>query len=220
MKRIICFLLLSVIKLSSAYATGIPVFDANTLLLFNKAIDQYNNMKDQLKAVTGNKGMGGIGIEPSRDYLPADWKQAMSMLEPGNPYKDITNQAIAIRNKQTVLTDQEFKKLPLDVQQSLSRSRDTAAIQQALGEAVYKKANQRLAILQQLVDKVSQTEDAKAAMDLQARIQSEQTMLQNEAIKVANLQQLQQAQTITEQTKQNEMRIQISGTGNFPRLNK
>lgn len=200
----------------------IPVIDAGAIAEAVKQFEamgkQLAKMEDQLKAIKGDRGMGSIGIESNRNYLPSDWDAALHLLDQSNPYTDITRSAERIRDQQAILTPSEVGKLPIDVQDYLKKTRNMNASQQALGQAAYQKASQRITILQQLVDKVSQAEDAKAAMDLQSRIQSEQAMLQNESIKLANLQQLQQAQAIAEQTRQDEMRIQVTGSGNFPNI--
>ena len=54
---------------------------------------------------------------------------------------------------------------------------------------VYNKSSERVALLQQLTDKIGASNDQKAILDLQARIQSEQTQLANEAAKLQALSQ-------------------------------
>lgn len=210
------------ITLTGPASATMPVHDplsyATLIQQLSTLKDQLAQMDNQLKAVTGNKGMGNIGIEKQRNYLPADWNSALHLLDQGNPYAELTGCAQNTKKANAILNQEELEALPKELQDHLNANRNNAAIQQALGETAYKKASERMMVLQELVDTVSRTQDAKAAMDLQARIQSEQTMLQNETIKMANLQQLQQAQKITSDVQQNEMRIQTSGLGHFPRL--
>ena len=76
----------------------------------------------------------------------------------------------------------------------------------------YKQASRRFGDIQVLLDKINDASipDAKDMVDLQARIQAEQVMMQNEASKIAmmkNLQEIQQ-RTMTAQGRANvkEMR--------------
>jgi type IV secretion system protein VirB5 len=68
-----------------------------------------------------------------------------------------------------------------------------------------------------LLNKVNNAPDEKDIQDLQARIQAEQTLLQNEQIRLASLAQLAQAQRDIATQQAREIRIQ-STKGEVPRF--
>jgi len=65
--------------------------------------------------------------------------------------------------------------------------RDQLAIDEAMALESYKQASRRFGDIQVLLDKINDASipDAKDMVDLQARIQAEQVMMQNEASKIA-----------------------------------
>ena len=80
-----------------------------------------------------------------------------------------------------------------------------AAINRAGAEEGYKTASQRFSDIQVLLDKIDAAPDAKDIADLQARIQAEQVMMQNEANKLVMLQQLASAQRDLQQQQAREI---------------
>ena len=72
--------------------------------------------------------------------------------------------------------------------------------------------------LQALTNALNGATDPKAVLDLQARIASEQAALQNDGIQLQAVAQLTAAQGAAQQSMANEMRSQLSGSGNFPAL--
>jgi type IV secretion system protein VirB5 len=81
----------------------------------------------------------------------------------------------------------------------------------------YNQASQRFSSIQVLLDKVNAAPDQKDIADLQARIQAEQVMMQNESTKLAMLGQLAQAQR--DLSNQQAMEIGMKSTrGDVPRF--
>lgn len=227
-KAVVAAVLISVAGVSPVFATSIPVVDIalNTQTKMNqveniaKLVAQLQQLKAQVQAITGDRGMGGLLSGQNRGYLPPDWNQAMNVLNSSSssPYSALANAAQSIKTAQSVLSTADVNNLTPQMQQLLNQARNASATQQALGQAAYQQASQRVGLLQQLTNAISGASDAKAVMDLQARIQSEQTMLQNDQSKLQSLAQLQQAQDVATRQMHNEMRAQTSGAGTFPTI--
>jgi type IV secretion system protein VirB5 len=182
--------------------------------------NQLEQMKAQYNAITGDRGMSALLSGQNRAYLPGEWNEAMGVLN-GNansPYAPLINAAKIIKNAQSVLSNADINNLTPQMRQVLEQARNASASQQALGQTAYKESSNRVAKLQQLVNAIGGAGDAKAVMDLQARIQAEQTMLQNDQSKLQSLAQLQQAQEVAKKQMNNELRAQTSGGGTFPTL--
>lgn len=76
----------------------------------------------------------------------------------------------------------------------LEQSGDRIARDMALGESVGNVSAQRLQGLQQLQQSLSTATDARAALDIQARIAAENAMIQNDQVRLQGLAMVQQAQ--------------------------
>ena len=98
-------------------------------------------------------------------------------------------------------------------------AQNQAAMNRALSEEGYKQASDRIASIQTLIDSIDGAPDAKDIADLQARIQAEQTMVQNEAVKLQLLSQLQQAQRDLAQQQAREISMRVTkDPGGVPRF--
>lgn len=210
-----------------AAASGMLVVDTalNAQTSLNQAknmaqyIAQLKQLEAQVKAMTGNRGMQALLSGQNRTYLPPNWNQAMALLNSPGGYSVLANRAQQILNNQAVLTSADMSRLTPQMQQLLTKTRQLSATQQALGQEAYQQAGMRVNTLQGLVNAIGGAGDAKAVMDLQARIQAEQTMLQNDQAKLETVAQMGQAQAAALEQMQAEIRVQTSGTGDFPTLN-
>jgi len=77
---------------------------------------------------------------------------------------------------------------------SLEQSGDRAARDMALGESVSNVGAQRLQGLEQLRQSLSTAGDARAVLDIQARIAAESAMIQNDQMRLQGMAMVQQAQ--------------------------
>ncbi|MGX8291515.1 type IV secretion system protein [Xanthomonas oryzae] len=216
------FLSVAVTPLPS-FATGMPVVD---IVAIEQAIHQVSylqqqlkQMKDQLDAMTGDRGMSSLLSGQNRNYIPADWNSAMNVLNNGDgSFGSLASAAQQIKQMQSVLSSSDLSRLSPQMQQYLDKVRNVSASQQALGQQAYATASQRVNLLQTLTNQISSATDPKAVWDLQARIQSEQSQLQNDQSRLQSVAQLTQAQSVATKQMANELRSQTSGTGNFPSL--
>jgi len=187
---------------SNALATGIPVVDAAHVAetvagwaaqaehmgsQLSQLREQYQQMQQQYQSLNGSRGMANLVNNPQlRRYLPSD-------------YQSILNQgygnASSIRNAAKIIgIDETSLGANTDAAQVFDSNAQQASINRATAEEGYRQASARFDDIQVLLDKVNDSPDAKDIADLQARIQVEQVMQQNESNKLAMLGQLAQAQ--------------------------
>ena len=202
------FVLLSMLTFSASapavFAAGIPVIDSAAIAQdaqnFAKQMvemaNQLQTLKSQLEqqlkqyeALTGDRGMGQLLDGQTRNYLPDDWQAVTKLLDSPSGYDSLSNSMQRYLNENKILSDSEAEKLEPNSKEILEKQRQLYALNRALSEQVYNEASERVALLQQLTDKIGSATDPKAILDLQARIQSEQTQLQNEAAKIQALSQ-------------------------------
>lgn len=212
------------VVVSGVNAQGIPVYDnaqniqmmmqvANTVKQLAEMARQYQVLSAQLDAVRGGRGMELLMSREVRNYMPDDWKGIQDLAVDGvNRYSDIANKIKNINGNNAVYSAKQMADLPADMQAMMNRSRNIAATRSALAETAYGAATQRFNSLQSMVTAVGTTQDAKAAADLQARVAAEQAMLQNEAIKLAQATQLQEADEKLFNQQKMERMMQMSGS--------
>lgn len=216
------------------YAAGIPVVDsaaiaqdaANFAKQMIEMANQLNTLKSQLDqqlkqyaSMTGDRGMGQLLDGQTRNYLPDDWNTVMKLLDNPSGYGSLSSNIKGIIDRNKILSDSILDKKTSRTKEVIAERRRMVAMQQALSDETYKKASERIALLQQLVNKIGSSTDPKAIMDLQARIQSEQTHLQNESIKLQALSQELQNLERTYKLKEMERSADSAGTVEGQRLN-
>jgi type IV secretion system protein VirB5 len=203
-------LILSLSTGSIVKATGIPVIDAANLAeailqivelyaQYQKLVDQYDKACEQYDSLNGARGMADLVNNPDlRQYLPEDFQ---TILDSGyGNWETIKNTYKKLKIEDTTIgTD-------TDTAKAFEETTKLAAVSRATTEDAYKKASERFTDIQTLLDKVNDAPDAKDIADLQARIQAEQVMMQNENIKLAMLAQLQKAQKDLSSQQVNEIR--------------
>jgi type IV secretion system protein VirB5 len=89
----------------------------------------------------------------------------------------------------------------------LNSRRSSVALQEALTREELANVSQRFAAIQTLINAIPTAQDEKGVLDLQARIQVEQGMLQNENSKLHVLYEAAQSQAQTERERADEQAI-------------
>ncbi len=87
-------------------------------------------------------------------------------------------------------------------------ARETGA-KHSLGQAVYDTASQRIDALEELRRRISSATDAKEVLDLSARLQAEQALLQNDVLRMQGLAMIQQARGDMDAQREREKQRQI-----------
>lgn len=190
--------LIGLIAGSGAQAQGIPVMDVASIAQqiqqvaawaqqFQQMQQQFQQMQQSYNSMNGSRGMANLVNNPAlRQYLPANYQSILN-----NGYGN----SAAIRAGAKVYgIEQTSLGANTDSARAFEASAQQAAINRATSEEGYRQASERFASIQVLLDRVNSSPDAKDIADLQARIQAEQVMMQNESVKLAMLSQLQQAQ--------------------------
>lgn len=180
------------------YAGGILVFDGSNLAQavlqvdawkkqYEQMVNQFQQLQQQYNNLNGVRGMADLVNNPAlRQYLPQDYQTILNRGY-GN-WESIRASAKIFDINQTSLGK------GTDAAKAFEATARQAAINRATAEDGYKQASNRFRDIQVLLDKVNNAPDAKDIADLQARIQAEQVMMQNENTKLIMLGQLAQAQ--------------------------
>lgn len=207
------------LSMGSAAHAGIPVIDVAGVAAaieqvvawgqqFQQMKDQYTQMQQQYNNLNGSRGMGSLANNPAmRQYLPANYQTILS-----NGYGN----SAAIRSSSKVYgIEGTTLNAGSDTAQAFEANANQAAVNRAVSEDGYAQASARFAGIQTLLDKVNDAPDAKDIADLQARIQAEQVMQQNEQTKLMMFGQLAQAQRDLQAQKSREISMK-NGRGVMP----
>jgi len=214
-KQLIGFLIAAAASLAPFHASaGIPVIDfaaiANLmqqlmawqqqLSAMQKQYDQLKQSKDQLQqtysSMTGTRGMEQLlpTSELARNYLPPSYDELMNTVNgPSANYSGLANQVQSIMKANAVLSGTQMDALSPEMRQVVEQGRQASAMLNGMTQSAYQNTSHRFAALQQLINRIGTAQDPKAIQDLQARIQSEQTMLTNEQTKLQSLYQIVQS---------------------------
>ena len=186
---LVTLLAISILGSNTAHAQGIPVIDSANLAQAIQQVtawgQQYQQMQQQLNNASGVRSMGNIA-QTTRLYLPLEYQQ---MLNQGIGTWEAIYSAARI-------FDMSLSRLSAsdDASTAMESIARQAALNRATAEEAYKTSGQRFEIIQTLMNRINAAPDDKDIQDLQARIQAEQVMMQNEANRLQTLSLLVQAQ--------------------------
>ena len=188
-KTVSTIILLIIIYSANAGAQGIPVIDAANLAQAIQQIaawsEQYKQMQRQIGNTSGVRNMGSIA-STARVYLPVEYQ---TMLSQGiGTWESIYNAAKIFDINMTRLASSS------DSAQAFASIARQAALNRAAAEEAYNTAGKRFESIHILMDRINAAPDDKDIQDLQARIQAEQVMMQNETNRLHTLSMLAQAQ--------------------------
>lgn len=183
----------------------IPVTDVAAIiqlvLQLEKMVEEIEVMNAQLRqaqaiynSMTGGRGMDLLLSGVIRNYLPEDWaalQAAVNQIGTANSTLSAAIQTLITAN--AVLSDAQLAVLSPAARQQLIAGRKSAATLQAITQVALDTTSKRFSALQSLTYAIPTAKDSKAVLDLQARIQVEQAMLENEQTKLQILYQTQQA---------------------------
>jgi type IV secretion system protein VirB5 len=203
----------------STFAAGIPVFDASNLAQqiqqvtawgqqFQQMEQQFTQMKQQYDSLSGIRGMASLVNNPAlRNYLPPEYQQMLN----GQNMAGISGSVTAIRDAAKIVgVEGTGLDAASDAAKAFTNAQNQNALNRAIGEEGYRQASQRFSSIQQLLDKVNAAPDQKDILDLQARIQAEQVMMQNEQTKLNMMTYLAQAQRDIQQQQAREISMKAT----------
>ncbi len=177
------------------------------------ARNQLLQAQQALQTMTGDRGMEQLLGTTVRNYLPSDWSQVSSVLQGAGGYNALSADMQSIITANAVLSAQRLATLPVSGQQLIQAQRQWGAMQQALAHQALSNASSRFAAIQTLVSSIASAADQKGILDLQARINAELGMLQNEQSKNQSLNQsaLAQDSSLRQQAREQV----LNGHGRF-----
>jgi type IV secretion system protein VirB5 len=175
------------------------------------------NAQQQFQAIVGNRGMQNLLSTTNRNYLPSNWSQLTAAVsQTGGAYQALSAGVQSLMLANAVLTPQQVASLSPAEQTQLKAARQSAALLQSTSRQSLDNTSSQFAALQQLINAISSATDQKGALDLQARIQAEQAMLQNENTKMTVLHQSLEAQEWSR--KQSAREQVVAGVGSLRTL--
>jgi Skp family chaperone for outer membrane proteins len=146
---------------------------------------QLSQAQQQYAALTGGRGMQQLLSGINRNYLPASWADLAGVMQgSSSSYGTLAASVQGLITTNAVLSSQDVASLSPTEQAQLTAERELPALLQGITRQALSAASDRFASLQQLISAIPTATDAKAALDLNARIAAEQTMLQNETTKL------------------------------------
>ncbi len=174
------------------------------------ARNQLQQAKQALQTMTGDRGMEMLLSGTVRNYLPSGWQQLANAVQGGGGgalAADIQNNVVA----NSVLSPQRLATLSPESQQLIQATRQWGAARQSIAHQALANSSNRFSSLQTLISTIGSAGDQKAILDLQARINAELAMLQNEQTKLQVLNQSMLAQQSTLSQQAREMAIEAHG---------
>jgi type IV secretion system protein VirB5 len=181
---------------------------------------ELSQARSEYAAMTGNRGMDQLLAGQNRNYLPADWAELNAVLEgSGGAYASLASSVQSLVTSNAVLTPGEVASLSATEQAQLAADRSSTALLQAMTQQALATTSARFQTLQQLIAAIPRAADEKASLDLQARISAEETMLQNDQIKMGVLYQLARAdKQVNDQRAREQAITDIGSYRNLPPL--
>lgn len=175
--------------------------------------DQLQQARDTLDSMRGGRGMERLLAGTARNYLPADWQQLAAVLDQTSTnFGALASELQRLTNANAILTPQQIAALAPEERSHLEAARRSAAMLQLLTREALTATSRRFDSIQQLIDAIPRAGDQKAILDLQARIQAEQGMLQNESTKLGVLYQAAQAEEWARRQRVREQAINSMGS--------
>ncbi len=160
----------------------------------NELGNQFKQMEKDYESVTGNRNLGEILNDPNfREYLPDDWQNTYNQIRK-NGYDGLSSTAKTIRDD-TMIYDRCQNMTNPETRRVCEARSVKAAQDKAFAEDAYKTSVERVNQIESLMQKINTTNDPKSIAELNARIQAEQAMLQNEQTKIV----LYQSSSLAEQ---------------------
>ena len=175
--------------------------------------EELSQARSTYQAMTGDRGMERLLAGTNRNYLPTDWADLQQVMQGGSSsYGSLAASVQSLLGSNAVLSSQQLAALSPTEQADVEADREHAALLQALSRDELSAASARFSSLQELIDAIPTATDEKGILDLQARIEVEQAMLENEAIKLSVLNETARAQREAEDEEIREQAVDEIGT--------
>ncbi len=209
---------------ASAANAAMPVIDIRAIVQMAQQLqvlqnqlttarNQLTQAQQQFQSLTGRRGMEQLLSGVARNYLPPDWATLEATLRGAQAnYSALAASMQSAVRDVTILTPAQTARLSPQQVEQLEASRRTVAMLQVTSREALQASSQRFSSLQRLIDAIPTATDAKAVLDLQARISAEQAMLQNEHTKLMVLNQAAEAEQRAQEQRARELAISNFGS--------
>jgi len=198
---------------------GVPVFDAGAIA---KHVEQIGKLTEQIKTMQAqltqakqlyesfnkltdvNDVASLLSSDEFRKHLPKEFGEIEKLVSGGGGSLASVVDRYLDQNRVYQGGDaNSFYRTELD-----RIARHTGA-KHSIGQSVYDTASKRIDGLEELRQKITASKDAKDVLDLSARIQAEQALLQNEVLRMQGLAMVQQARGEMDGQRAEERRRQL-----------
>ncbi len=198
---------------------GVPVFDAGAIA---KHVEQIGKLTEQIKMMEAqltqakqlyesfnkltdvNDVASLLSSDEFRKHLPKEFGEIEKLVSGGGGSLSGVVDRYLEQNRTYQGGDaNSFYRSELD-----RIARQTGA-KHSIGQSVYDTASKRIDGLEELRQKITGSKDAKDVLDLSARIQAEQALLQNEVLRMQGLAMVQQARGDMDGQRQKERERQL-----------
>lgn len=174
---------------------------------------QLREAQATFQAMTGRRGMEQLLAGEVRNYLPPNWQGLAAVLDAtSTQYGALARELDALMQGNAILSTAELDRLGARPRTAIDQDRRDIALSQALSRGALDAAGARFESLRALIAAIPSATDAKAAMDLQARIAAEQAMLANENAKLAALFETAEAERLSRAQQRREQAIRDLGS--------
>lgn len=147
--------------------------------------DQLQNARDTFDSITGDRGMQDLLGDVARNYLPADINELLDVVNNASGmYGELAADYQRIIGDNTVLGEEVVGGFTDAQRRLIVDQRTSAASLQAMTQSALATTSARFESIESLIRAIGTAHDQKAILDLQARIQAETGMMQNEATKL------------------------------------
>jgi type IV secretion system protein VirB5 len=213
------------LQIADAKAQGIPVYDASSFAQliaqidamaddYQKQLEQLDEAVRQSNAMTGSRNMGdvanGLLEQQLREYLPNTWQDTMNIINSGNVpngalgtqsiYNDLYNDFSPLSGADLMPSDPTS-----NVAKAIDRRTGTTYAALSASEQAYNNVPVRMQTYNTLLSELSNSDDLKTSVDLQARIAAENGVALNELMRL-NAIRIQQDASIDNETLMNSRR--------------
>ena len=163
-------------------------------------------------AITGGRGMELLLANIDRNYLPATWAQLVAAANGGGGrYAFLGGDVTATLLRNAILQPTDMMNYSPAETTVLQARRSSVALNESLTRQELQNVSDRFDSIQRLTNAIPTATDEKAILDLQARIQVEEGMLENENSKLHVLYQAAQSQAQTAEARADEQAIRDIG---------
>ncbi|MBJ7407559.1 MAG: P-type DNA transfer protein VirB5 [Bradyrhizobium sp.] len=176
------------------------------LKVAQEQLNQAKHLYDSFNKRTNANDIGALLNTPQfRKVLPQQFSDIERLVagHGGGNFADAMNQYLSQNRAYAGNSGNSYYESELD-----RIARQTGA-KHSMGQAVYDTASQRIDALEELRTRISSATDVKETLDLSARLQAEQALLQNDVLRMQGLAMIQQARTDMDGQREHEKQQQL-----------